>query len=142
MRSRRADGSRTAPDRECAPGSRAFSITAIESDGPPLAFCSCESRIAADRPAGPAPTIRMSKSIESRAATGVTSPLFERRNQGWHDLEEVANDAVVGNLEDRRIGVFVDGHDGPRALHPHDVLNGAGDADGDIQRRRHRLARA
>src|SRR2546427_11720582 len=37
--------------------------------------------------------------------------LLELLRQLRHDLEEVADDAVVGDLEDRRLGVLVDGHD-------------------------------
>ncbi len=43
----------------------------------------------------------------------------------WHDLEQVADDAVVGDFEDRGVGILVDGDDGVRALHSDEVLNGA-----------------
>ena len=58
-------GSITAPDRICAPTSDPFSRmhTLIS---PPASAASCFSRIAADRPAGPAPTITTSYSIASR----------------------------------------------------------------------------
>ena len=39
-------------------------------------------------------------------------------DNGRDDLEEVADDAVVGDLEDRRLGVAVDGDDDVRVLHP------------------------
>ena len=54
MSSRSVDGSSRAPGQLCAPASRAFSSTAIDSGSPPCAFCSCARRSAADRPAGPA----------------------------------------------------------------------------------------
>ena len=60
-------GSSTAPDSTCAPGSRAFSRTAMASGSPPRSFCSWASRSAADIPAGPPPTMRMSTSSVSRS---------------------------------------------------------------------------
>jgi len=38
--------------------------------------------------------------------------------EGGDDLEEVCGDAVVGELEDGGVGVFVDGDDGLRAFMP------------------------
>jgi hypothetical protein len=35
--------------------------------------------------------------------------------------EQVADDLVVGELEDGRLGILVDGHDGPRGLHARPV---------------------
>src|SRR5438132_4582626 len=68
--------------------------------------------------------------------------LLELLRQLRHDLEQVADDAVVGDLEDRRLGILVDRDDGARALHPHEMLDGAGDAEGDVELGRHRLTRA
>ena len=56
------------------------------------------------------------------------------------DLVQVADHAEVGQLEDRRLGVLVDGHDRLRGLHAGAVLDRAGDAGGDVQLRRDRLA--
>src|SRR5215210_2219024 len=56
------------------------------------------------------------------------------------DGVQVADDAEVGELEDRRLGVLVDGDDRLRGLHPGPVLDGTGDADGDVQLRRDGLA--
>src|SRR4051812_46786445 len=55
-------GSMTAPERMCAPTSDPFSTTTTL-----VSAESCLSRIAAARPAGPAPTITTSNSIASRA---------------------------------------------------------------------------
>ena len=55
-------GSTTAPDRICAPTSAPFSSTTTESSG-----LTCFSRIAAARPAGPAPTMTTSNSMLSRS---------------------------------------------------------------------------
>ena len=58
-----------------------------------------------------------------------------------HRDEEVLHEAVVGDLEDRRVGVLVDRDDDLRALHAGDVLDGARDADRDVELRRDRAAR-
>ncbi len=55
----------TAPDRMCAPTSEPFSTTQTEISFPSSA-ARCFRRIAALRPAGPAPTITTSYSIDSR----------------------------------------------------------------------------
>ena len=60
-----ARGSITAPERMCAPGSEPFSSTTTETSWP-AAAASCLSRMAAARPAGPAPTTTTSYSIDSR----------------------------------------------------------------------------
>ena len=49
---------------------------------------------------------------------------------------EGLNNEKKGNL-----GVFVDGNDGLGVLHAGQVLDGSRDADGDVQVRRHDLAR-
>ena len=66
---------------------------------------------------------------------------FQFRNHRRHDLEQIADDPVVGDFEDRRLGVLVDRDDRSRALHADEVLNRAGDAERDIELRRHGLAR-
>ena len=63
--STRALGSRTAPESVCAPISGAFSTTHTLISSP-LSSLSCLSLIAADRPAGPPPTISTSHSSASR----------------------------------------------------------------------------
>src|SRR5690606_33787934 len=49
------------------------------------------------------------------------------------DFKEVADQSVVGDLEDRRIGILVDGDDVAGILHAGQVLDGSGDAAGDIE---------
>src|SRR4029434_11024532 len=66
--------------------------------------------------------------------------LFHRGSQLGHDLEQIAHDAVVGNLEDRRFLVLVDRNDGLAVLHAGEMLDRAGDADGDVEVGRHHLA--
>src|SRR5690606_35980122 len=55
-------------------------------------------------------------------------------------LEQITDDAEVGDLEDRRLRVLVDRHDDPRGLHTGPVLDRAGDPQRDVQLRRDRLA--
>jgi len=53
-----------------------------------------------------------------------------------HDNVQIANDTEVGELEDRRLGVLVDGHDRLRRLHARTVLDGTRDPAGDVELRR------
>src|SRR5262245_21211207 len=66
--------------------------------------------------------------------------LFDRCGQLRHDLEQIADDAVVGHLEDRCLLVLVDRHDGLAVLHASQVLDGARDTHGDVEVGRHDLA--
>ena len=59
-------GSNTAPDKICAPISLPFSIRQT-SMSLPASFANCFSRIAADKPDGPPPTITTSNSMISRS---------------------------------------------------------------------------
>src|SRR5580693_4421218 len=67
---------------------------------------------------------------------------FEGFGEGGHDFEDVGDDAVVGDFEDGGVLIFVDGHDGARALHANDVLDGAADAEREIEFWRDGLAGA
>src|SRR6476619_4082131 len=127
-------------------------------------------RFAVARPAVPPPTmatptsIRSSSSSSSRlmnSSTGSTGggksagarcPLLEAivlaALLGLHglgelgqDLVEVADDAEVGELEDRGVRVLVDRHDVLGVLHADLVLDGARDARREVQLRRDGLAR-
>src|SRR5499426_1198068 len=55
-------------------------------------------------------------------------------------LEQVGDQAVVGDLEDRGFLVLVDGDDDFGILHAGQVLDGAGNADRDVELRRHHFA--
>ena len=57
----------------------------------------------------------------------------ERRPPAGRDLEQVAHDDEVGEVDDRCIRIAVDGHDGARGLHADLVLDGAADADRDVE---------
>src|SRR5581483_8515283 len=66
--------------------------------------------------------------------------LVDRGGQLGNDLEQIAHDAVIGHLEDRRFLVLVDRNDGLAVLHPGEMLDRARDADGNVEIRRHDLA--
>src|SRR6266850_2383134 len=57
-----------------------------------------------------------------------------------YQLEEIADQAVVGHLEDRRFLILVDGHDHPAVLHARQVLDRARDPDRYVEVRRDDLA--
>lgn len=62
--------------------------------------------------------------------------LFQLR----YGVEQVGDQAVVGDLEDRRLFVLVDRDDHLRVLHARQVLDGTGDAHRDVQLRGDDLA--
>src|SRR3954462_9122689 len=130
---------------------------------------SCSRRIAHASPAWPPPTIATPTSMRSssgsvggpmnssagstggRYSLGATSrPLDDTAlaslaglhglGELGHDLVEVADDAEVGELEDRGVGVLVDRHDVLGALHADLVLDRPGDAGRQVQLGRDRLA--
>ena len=49
-----------------------------------------------------------------KLAAGNRQLLVQLRDHRRHDLEQIADDAVVGDLEDRRLGILVDRDDGAR----------------------------
>src|SRR3954468_15330210 len=65
---------------------------------------------------------------------------FERRAQLGQRLEQIGDEPVVGDLEDRRLAVLVDRDDRLAALHAGEVLNRAADPRRDVQVRSHHLA--
>src|SRR5208337_1888836 len=65
--------------------------------------------------------------------------LLQLFREGGHDFENVGHNAVIGDFKDRRVLILVHRNDGARALHPHHVLNGAADAERQVQLRRYRL---
>src|SRR5258708_6754520 len=58
---------------------------------------------------------------------------FQFGEDGGDELGDVADDAVVGDFEDGGFGVAVDGDDGLAFVHTGEVLDGAGDSDGDVE---------
>src|SRR2546423_2142130 len=61
-------------------------------------------------------------------------------NEGRDSLKEIFDEPVIGNLEDGRLWVLVDGDDDFGALHPGQMLNSPGDPDGNVQLGRDDLA--
>src|SRR3954454_24767347 len=139
------------------------------SDSASSSARSWSRRFAQARPAWPPPTIATPTSMRSSSGSvggprnsspestgggnsaGATLRPFEATAlaplPGLHglgelgdDLVEVADDAEIGELEDRGVGVLVDRHDVLGGLHADLVLDGAGDAGGQVELRRDRLA--
>src|SRR5262249_59382513 len=85
----------------------------------------------------------------ARTRTG-TLKRGERRSRGLQLLhflgqlgdrfEEIRDEPVVGHLKDRGFLVLVDRDDDLRVLHAGEMLDGAGDADRYVERRRDHLA--
>src|SRR5260370_15831194 len=75
------------------------------------------------------------------AARTLLFRLFEGFDQFGDDLEQVADDAIIGNFENRGIRVFIDGYYGSRPLHSHKVLDRPGDAYGHVHLRANGLSR-
>src|SRR6202795_890948 len=66
--------------------------------------------------------------------------LLEFFGQERGDLEEGADDGVGGDLEDRRLGILVDRADHLRRAHAGQVLDGARDAEAQVELGRDRAA--
>src|SRR3954447_1049187 len=63
----------------------------------------------------------------------LTSSLLDLCGESRQDLEQVADNAVVGNLEDRSVLVLVDGDNGLGGSHSGKVLDRSRNSNGDIQ---------
>src|SRR5437899_1959250 len=166
-----ADGCIIAPDIRCDPGVRPFSTKATgtspsDSISDWSSARSCISRFAHASPAGPPPTMTTPTSMRSSSGSVIpatnsfsdstgggysigATPMarltallrLDRVSQLGDDLVQVAHDAEVRELEDRRVLVLVDREDVLRALHADLVLDRAGDAEREVELRRDRLAR-
>src|SRR5581483_6537626 len=75
-----------------------------------------------------------------RAAQGQAAGRLERLRQFGKYLEKVTHQTEVGDLKDRRLGILVDRDDYLRVLHAGKMLNGAGDAAGNVEVGRDHLA--
>ena len=67
--------------------------------------------------------------------------LFDLLYDGGQHLVQVTDDAKIGKGEDPRLRILVHRDDGFGRLHSRPVLDGAGDACGDVQLWRNCLAR-
>jgi len=63
----------------------------------------------------------------------LTAELGKLLVQCRQDCEEIAHETVIRDLENRRLIVLVDGDDNLGVLHSGKVLDGAGDADSDVE---------
>lgn len=57
------------------------------------------------------------------------NPLGERGNY----VEKIANDSVVGDIEDGRVGVLIHGDNATGVLDAYDVLDSAGNSRRDVE---------
>src|SRR5688500_4111179 len=138
--------------------SPSFSVSSGSSES------SCITLFAHASPAGPPPTITIPASRRSSSGSvggptksagsngggyspGATAMLgsaallrLDGFGQLGHDLVQIAHDPEVAELEDRRVLILVDRDDVLGVLHADLVLDRAGDAGGEIELRRHRLA--
>src|SRR3984885_3567953 len=85
------------------------------------------------------PTFFIMTAISYRSDT-LFSELAERFGQLRNRLIQIRDQAVIGNLEDRRFLVLVDRHDDLGILHAGEMLDRAGNADRDIKFGRYHLA--
>ena len=77
---------------------------------------------------------------------GLEAPLLmcaklQRVDQFGHGREQIGFQTVIGHREDRCFGVLVDRHDHLGVLHARQMLDRSRDAAGNVQLRRHDLAR-
>ena len=70
------------------------------------------------------------------------SPLqfFDFFGEDRDRFEQIANNAVISNVEDGSFRIFINSNDGLRVLHADEMLYGAGDANGHVQLWRDGLA--
>ena len=119
------------------------------ADDADLLECRCVI-VAASRPA---PTAHAARSCRSRASMrppdATSGGRLQRRyaelarvplSSSGSALNRSRDQAVVGDLEDRRFLVLVDGDDDLGVLHAGEMLDRAGDADGDVELGRDDLA--
>src|SRR6516225_4023685 len=80
--------------------------------------------------------LRRSQSVRQIPSALNLVELCRKLRQG---LVKIGDQTVVSHLEDRRLFILVDGYDHFRVLHAGEMLNGAGNADRDIEVGRHDL---
>src|SRR6185503_12984929 len=82
----------------------------------------------------PAASVRTNRKTTLDAAISVMSlGLAHGLRHRRHHLEHVAHDAVIRDLEDRRLFVLVDRDDRLGRAHAGEMLNCAGDPDGNVE---------
>src|ERR1700679_1341041 len=99
----------------------------------------------------PANSTRRARIIDEQEEASSETPSFSHNLTLAPDLRElgdelgqrrveISDEAVIGDLEDRRLLVLVDRDNDLRILHPRQMLDRSGDADRDIELGRHDLA--
>src|SRR5580692_7633717 len=78
-------------------------------------------------------------------STAEDNALIKRsRSERLHEIrqqrEQIADQAVIGDLKNRRLSILVDGDDDLAVLHAGEMLDCARNANGDVQIRRDHLA--
>lgn len=99
----RALGSITAPERMCAPMSPAFSSRRTRKSSLPAALACCFKRIAAERPAGPPPTMQTSTSSDSRSKWSAS---LKRNEETWNERSAGSREAAAVGSEERSRGIW------------------------------------
>src|ERR1700678_4215927 len=72
--------------------------------------------------------------------SSLLSELADRLGQFRNRLIQIRHQAIIGDLEDRRVLILVDRDDDLGVLHAGEMLDRAGNTDRDIELRRHHLA--
>src|SRR5487761_1525987 len=96
-------------------------------------------------PIWPAPMMPMVLIVVACSAMGCprlcrAALFFERLVKRRNDFEQIADQAVIGHLEEWRFFVLVDRDDDLGIFHAGEMLDRARDADGDVELRCHDLA--
>src|SRR3954470_24721544 len=86
------------------------------------------------------PRINAGHSRPPSFSISLLSELAEPLGQFRNRLIEIRDQAVIGDLEDRRVLILIDRDDHLGILHAGEMLDRAGNADRDIELRRHHLA--
>src|SRR5205823_5305153 len=87
-----------------------------------------------------ASSVDASSSAGIRLAASASRLALQLFDKLGHESINVADEAEIGDVEDRRIGITIDGHNGARVLHSGQVLDRSGNAERDIKLRRHDFA--
>src|SRR4029077_18328440 len=94
---------------------------------------SCDAAGSAKIPFAPC---TMSSIVIPRAPAGSIPCLLQLGVELRQDGEQIADEAIVGDLEDWSLGILVDRDDHLGILHAGEVLDGTRNADGDVKLRR------
>src|SRR6266576_3714891 len=85
-------------------------------------------------------SVLLRRSRNGRHRRRSRAPLAEFLGEFRQRLEQIGDQAVIRDLKDRSLFILVDGDDHLGILHAGKMLDRAGDADRDIELRRHHFA--